>query len=121
MVRCSHGIQDGEPDFVQRYRYDVSRDRWNPTDYTAEGATYAPNETGAEPHPHVPPLFDDDDEPVRLSRGHFTARCKQCHQLVAMRADRAQIALTRLSDLGLTDVSLRVLQHAYDQVAQMLR
>lgn len=114
VVRCNHGISGSAAEFVQRYRYDVSMGRWNPTDYSAEGGTYTPNKPGDPPHHHVPPLFDDDSEPINLSREHFNARCKRCRMAVSMRADRAQSALTRLSDAGLTDVSLVGLQRAYD-------
>lgn len=109
VIRCGHGIADGTGDFVQRYRYNVGLGRWNPTDQTAEGATWVGS--SGVPASGQPSLFDDDDR-----REHFTARCKRCRGLVAMDANRAQSALTRLSDLGFTDVPLSVLQRVYDEV-----
>ncbi|BBX39274.1 hypothetical protein MSIM_07250 [Mycobacterium simiae] len=121
VVWCSHGIVNGNSAFVQRYRFDISMGRWNPTDYTAEGATHAPNVSGAAPHGPIPPMFDDEDNPVALSGEHFTARCKRCSRLVAMNAYRAQVALTRLSDAGLTDIPLAALQRAYDEAPRQRR
>lgn len=100
MVRCSHGIEDGKADFVQRFRYNVGVGRWIATDFSAEGSTF----------------WSGSDERVSTrAADHFNARCKRCHQLVAMRADRAQAALNQLSDMDLTDIPLAALQLAYDQ------
>lgn len=112
VVRCSHGIEGGDAEFVARYRYDVTTGRWNATDFSAEGRTWVTD--AGHSSPNVAPIFLDDAE----SREHFNARCKRCRRLVPMRADRAQIALSRLSELGLTDVPLAALQRAYDEAPQ---
>lgn len=114
VVRCSHGIEGGEAEFVARYRYDVTAGRWNATDFSAEGRTWVTD--AGHSSPNMPPMFDEDGEPHEESREHFNARCKRCRRLVPMRADRAQIALSRLSDLGLPAVPIALLQRAYDEV-----
>jgi hypothetical protein len=123
VVWCRHGIDGGKAAFVQRYRYDVSMGRWNPTSYTAEGGTYTPNVEGDAPWSNVPPMFldEEDGDLVGRIREHFTARCKLCPRLVAMQADRAQAALALLADAGLTDIPLAALQRAYDEAPKRRR
>jgi hypothetical protein len=115
VVWCRHGIDDGKADFVQRYRYTVNTMLWSASDHGAEGSTTVTDQGDVRDSSNAPPMFDE-NENVLDYREHFNARCKQCHRLVPMRADRAQVALTRLADLGLKDVPLAALQRAYDEV-----
>jgi hypothetical protein len=116
VVWCNHGVAAGANDFVQRYRWDVNQGKWIPSDSTGEGNTFIGPSGKRESNdpdglmPGVPP-----------DRQHYTARCKDCGRLVSMRENGAQVALTMLSDGGLTDPTMRVLQRAYDEVPPMLR
>jgi hypothetical protein len=116
MVWCRHGIEGGEADPVQRYRWDDDQGKWIPSDNTAEGNTFVPK-AGAAPKPGTVEKVSFEIN----KRQHYNARCKKCHRLVAMRENRAQIALDRLFGLGMTDPSIQALQHAYDAVPPMLR
>lgn len=112
VVWCNHGIGDQRGDFVQRYRWeaaaagDPTDGEWLVTDKTGEGETW-PGESDAWP-------LASGQIASELG-AHWTARCKECGRLVSMRAEQAHFALTAISNVGLVDVSLPVLQRFYDE------
>jgi hypothetical protein len=54
-------------------------------------------------------------------RQHYNARCTKCPRLVHMLERGAQVALTRIWELGLQDVPLAGLRRAYEAVPPVLR
>jgi hypothetical protein len=117
VVWCNHGIADERGDFVQRYRWHSSQGKWIPSDSTAEGNTFVP----VSDPPASASAMERVHHRATSNRQHYNAQCKKCPRLVAMRERGAQLALTRIWDLGLREIPLSALQHAYDQVPQLLR
>jgi hypothetical protein len=120
VVWCNHGIQGEQGDVVQRYRWHANQGKWIPSDNTAEANTFVPES--------VAPVAESGDETLDQvtnaivnRRQHYNARCKKCPRLVAMGERGAQVALTRIWELGLQDVPLAGLRRAYEAVPPVLR
>jgi hypothetical protein len=111
VVWCSHGEVS---EFVQRYRWMTSQGVWVPVDLTGESNSFVGDDPPAGATPEV--IAASIPRPQ-----DFSARCKKCLDKVPMRYGGAQVALTRLSGLGQTSVSMPVLRHAYNEVPKQLR
>lgn len=131
-IVCAHGIDGGQTDFVQRFRW---RDGvWMPKDTSGEKW----NNIGG---PEGPFASAEDIADAPVGRQHLNTECRAavngmwCRYKVPMEWDRGQIALTRLwtqaktliAALGIEDTgaplrfTLLQLRNAYDSVPKAAR
>jgi hypothetical protein len=127
VVWCNHGIEGARGEPAQRYRWDDSQGKWIPSDNTTEGNAFVPT---VDPQSSKSETLSEGEallSKIVNRRQHYNATCKRCPRLVAMRERGAQLALTRIWELGesgkldLKNLSLNTLQRAYDTIPKVLR